>query len=251
MAAKSAAIRRDFATHHLSAGENREELLANFLSSHLPTRYGVSTGLVFAHNGVFSRQADLLIVDHQNNSPLHSSSPNKLWPVEAVYALIEVKTHLQPQDIADAIEKGRRFKQLMRGYAAPVNNPEALFLIWSYEAPSSDTAKDNYFEALRTVPRRERPDLLVVPNRFVARSGGCSELAHLGSPGGFFREQLVKQHGADLDSLIPEPAEMWESGENSLIVWYLWVMSWLQFAGPRFSDLLAYAPADMSIGRKF
>ncbi len=33
---KSAAIRRDFASHRLSAGENREDLVADFLENHLP-----------------------------------------------------------------------------------------------------------------------------------------------------------------------------------------------------------------------
>ena len=36
MASKSAAIRRDFARHRPSAGDNREDLVEHFLKGHLP-----------------------------------------------------------------------------------------------------------------------------------------------------------------------------------------------------------------------
>ncbi|WP_414708831.1 DUF6602 domain-containing protein [Roseateles sp.] len=92
MRAKSSSIRRDFASHRLSAGENREDLVAAFLSDHLPQRFGVGSGMVISHEGLFSNQADLVVVDALNNSPLYGTSRNQLWPVEAVYSLLEVKT---------------------------------------------------------------------------------------------------------------------------------------------------------------
>ena len=110
MRAQSLAMRRDFATHRPSAGANREDLVESFLSQHLPKKFGVSTGLVISSEGVFSNQADLLVVDDQNNAPLYGTARNKLWPVEAISAFIEVKTSLGPAEIADAIAKARRFK---------------------------------------------------------------------------------------------------------------------------------------------
>ena len=56
---KSAAIRRDFARHRPSGGDNREDLVKRFLTDHLPKRFGFSTGLVISHDGMFSNQADL------------------------------------------------------------------------------------------------------------------------------------------------------------------------------------------------
>ena len=84
---KSTTIRRDFATHRPTAGTHREDLVAAFLRTHLPKRFGITTGLVISPDGEFSNQADLLIVDHMNNAPLHGGSSAELWPVEAVYAL--------------------------------------------------------------------------------------------------------------------------------------------------------------------
>src|SRR3954469_22786619 len=88
----SASIRRDFATHRATAGANREGVLATFLREHLPPAFSVESGLLIAKDGQFSNQADLLVIDAQHNSPLYSSSPQRLWLVESAYALIEVKT---------------------------------------------------------------------------------------------------------------------------------------------------------------
>ena len=40
--------------------------------------------MVISHDGVFPNQADLVVVDEQNNAPLYAATHNKLWPVEAV-----------------------------------------------------------------------------------------------------------------------------------------------------------------------
>jgi hypothetical protein len=116
MRLKSAAIRRGFGSHRPSAGQNREDLVGEFLVQHLPRKFGVSTGIVISHEGEFSNQADLVVVDEQNNAPLYGGARNKLWPIEAVYALLEIKTALTPSELADAIGKGRRFKRLPRRF---------------------------------------------------------------------------------------------------------------------------------------
>jgi hypothetical protein len=249
MAAKSAAIRRDFATHRLSAGENREDVVAKFLVDHLPKRFGVSSGLMFSHEGVFSNQADLVVVDEQNNAPLYASVRNKLWPVEAVHALIEVKTGFSPSDISDAVDKGRRFKRMERRFCAPVALAD-LFIIWAFDSPAPETVKANLLAALVDVPRAEQPDLIVVPDRLVATSGSYLEVARLGQAGSPYRIQLQEQHGSDLRFLIPEAVEVHDAGENALLAWYIWFDSWLRRAGPRLTDPLLYLPSGMAVGRK-
>lgn len=72
--------------------------------------------MVISHDGAFSNQADLVVVDALNNSPLYGTARNQLWPVEAVYSLIEVKTTLSPGELRDAIAKGRKFKSLPRRF---------------------------------------------------------------------------------------------------------------------------------------
>jgi len=253
MRAKSAAIRRDFATHRLSAGENREDLVEKFLTNHLPRKFGVSSGMVFSHDGIFSHQADLVVVDAFNNSPLYATSNNSLWPVEAVYALVEVKTNLNPADLKDSVVKGRKFKTLQRRYCTAGQDPritDSLFVIWGFDCPSSSTFKENLLAALSDVPRKEQPDLIVVPDRIVARSGTYLELSRLGQPNSPHRVQLQAQYGAKLEeTLLPEPAEVWNLGENSLLAWYVWFDSWLRQAGSRLTNLADYLPPAQIFGR--
>ena len=252
MRAKSAAIRRDFASHRLSAGENREDLVDEFLTNHLPCKFGVSSGMVISHDGVFSNQADLVVVDQQNNAPLYAATRNKLWPVEAVYALVELKTTLRPSDLADAIAKGRKFKTLKRRFCEAgqaQRMTDSLFVIWAFDSAASITVKANLFAALAGVPRSEQPDLIVVPDRLVARAGSYIEVSRLGQPNSLYRAQLHAQHGPDLEALMPDPAEVGDLGENALLAWYVWFDSWLRQAGSRLTDPVAYLPPNEVFGR--
>ena len=253
MRAKSAAIRRDFASHRLSAGENRQDLVERFLVEHLPKRFGVSTGLVISHDGLFSNQADLVVVDDQNNAPLYAEARNKLWPVEAVYALIEVKTSLTPSDLSDAIAKGRRFKALKRNFCqggALQQNADSLFVVWAFDSPSPSVFKTNVLRALTGVPRPEQPDFFVVPDRLVARSGGYLELSKLGQPGSPHRRELEGRYGGNLVSLLPDAAEVDDLGENSLLSWYVWFDSWLRQSSSRLTDPLKYLPPGQVFGQR-
>lgn len=178
MSRKSAALRRDYAQHRPSAGVNREDLVANFLRSHLPDRFGVSTGLIISHDGIFSNEADLVVFDKPNNSPLYPDVQKKLWPVEALYALIEVKTQLNPRDLTDAISKCRKFKKLQRRFCQvrdSQNITDSLAVLWSFDSSSPETLKTNLTTALEKIPLVERPDFVVVPGKLVTKSGSYLE----------------------------------------------------------------------------
>lgn len=250
---KSDVIRRDFARHRPSAGDNREDLVEKFLIDHLPKRLGTSTGLVISHDGEFSSQADLLVVDNQNNVPFHPQSPKKVWPIEAVYALIEVKTHLNPSDLVDAVSKGRKFKRLPRQYCdtgTPPRIKESLFVIWSFDSPSPKTFKKNLIETIDNVPCDEQPDLIIVPDRLVAKSGSYQKLSKVEQPGSPLRQDLQSQGNDDPSSFLVDPMEIYALGENSLFAWYIWFDSWLRQAGPRFVDPINYIPPNKIFGTK-
>lgn len=252
MRSKSAAIRRDFASHRPSAGDNREDLVAKFLVDHLPRKFGVSTGMVISHDGAFSNQADLVVVDAMNNSPLYAASRNQLWPAEAVYALVEVKTNLSPSEIGDAVEKCRKFKRLPRRFCEAGQGQriaDSLFVIWGFDCPLPPTLKQNVLAALSGVPRSEQPDLIVVPDRIVARAGTYLELSKLGQPDSQHRAQLHALHGPSLDAFLPEPAEVGDLGENALLAWYVWFDSWLRQAGSRLTNPVVYLPPEQVFGR--
>ena len=250
---KSTSIRRDFATHRISAGTNREEIVAAFLREHLPQRFGVGTGLIISHNGVFSREADLIIYDRPNNSPLYPSIQKKLWPVEGIYALLEIKTQLTPRDLQDAIDKVRKFKSLERKFRitnVPQHISDSLAIIWSFDAPDPQTLKGNLHTACSSVPVSERPDFVVVPDSIVAKSGRYLELSKLGQENSTYRRNLQEQYGPDLSVLLPEIVEMDDLGENALVAWYIWFDSWLRQAGHRVGDLSNYLTNEYVFGKR-
>jgi hypothetical protein len=250
---KSQAIRRDFATHRPSAGQNREAIIADLLRQYLPKACGIDTGLITSYNGQFSNQADLLIVDQTWNSPFYPTSPNRIWLVESIYAPVEVKTSLAPSDIADCVSKCRRFKMLPRNFSEAPMPPgirDSLFIIWSYECPSAEVLKSNLSDALVEVPVSEQPDFVVVPSRLVGTAGSYRELASIGQLGSSHRQALIKQYGPNLAGFLREAVEIDEVGENALFVWLLWMLSWLKRVGPRNSELMSYLPQDKQWGRR-
>ena len=252
MRRRSEAIRRDFAMHRGAAGDRREDLVINFLKEHLPKSFAVRCGFAISSEGRVSNQADVLVVDEANNAPLHPNSSHELWPVEAIYALIEVKTRLSPDDLQDAVKKCRRFKQLKRQFLADGNQKiqDSLFVIWSFDGAASATIRSHLVDAVRDLPTQERPDLVVDLAGFAAQCGGYLETAKLGQPNSEHRRQLMEQHGTDLSGLIPDPIDAFDLGANSLLVWYVWFDSWLRHAGARRCDPLTYLPPGHSFGQR-
>ena len=252
MKTRSAAIRRDFATHRPSGGAHREHLIGTFLRDHLPPAFGVETGLVVSHNGQFSNQADLVITDAQRVAGLHRSSGSPILFVEGVHALVEIKTQLTPSELHDSVGKCQRFKALPRRFLKgqfPQRSEESLFVIWAYESASPETCAQTIRDELKPVPFKERPDLIVVPGGIVARSGAFLEVATLGQEGSAYRADLIAKHGTDVSHLLGDGVAIADFGDNSLFVFYLWLDSWLRQVGPRQPDLMTYLPPTASFGR--
>ena len=74
-------------------GRNDEHRLINFLKQVLPQRFGIGTGFVVSSElqTESSNQNDIIISDEFYNSPLHRELVAQVYPIETVYATIEVK----------------------------------------------------------------------------------------------------------------------------------------------------------------
>lgn len=97
--------------HAGDKGDNREEVIREFLTEHLPTRYGVAKGEVITKSGDHSHAADIIIYDRVT-CPLLYSGKTKLIPIEGVYGIIEVKSALSKTELVDCIKKIEAFKKL-------------------------------------------------------------------------------------------------------------------------------------------
>lgn len=248
---KSNKIKDYFATHKPSAGANREGLVANFLEEYLPKKFSISSGLILSSEGCFSNQADIIVADHMSNAPLFGENNEKLWLVESVYSLIEVKTQLTPTTIKDSFEKCRKFKRLKRNYAADFgrqNIKESLFVLWSFNAPTPQKAKENIEAELKNIPREEQPDFIIVPGSILVAGGHYYELVTLGQPSTALYSQKLAQFGGNIDAALGKGHTFNILGENSLLAWLTWFSSWLHAAGERRAPLNEYVPKELIWG---
>jgi hypothetical protein len=97
--------------HMGDRGENREAVLREFLSEHLPNRFGVAKGEVVTRSGRQSHSADIIIFDAAY-APVLYAGDTLIVPIEAVYGIIEVKSKLSKAEFRDASQKVQAFKQL-------------------------------------------------------------------------------------------------------------------------------------------
>jgi hypothetical protein len=96
--------------HEGLKGSENEQALADVLRNFLPQKYGLEVNaLVIDRNGVVSRQCDIVIFDDVQFPKYF----RKVFPVEIVYAVIEVKTELSKQQVDSAKTNESSLRSLM------------------------------------------------------------------------------------------------------------------------------------------
>jgi hypothetical protein len=91
-------------------GDDVEAAFRLFLRGHLPPKFRVGHGEVIDTKGRRSLQTDVIVADEEQPFPIDDNP--QLLIIEGVAAGAEVKANLTTKDLADAINKGRRFKEL-------------------------------------------------------------------------------------------------------------------------------------------
>lgn len=243
---RSAAMRRDYSHHNPSAGANREDIVKEFLTEHLPAKFGVKTGFACSLDGGLSNEPDLLIVDVNNNAPFYGGMNKEIWPIEAIYAMIEVKTKLTPDRLKDAINKGVRFKKLRRDFFEPhyAPNPlkESLVIVWAFESADFQHAKTTVLEQMRQIPIHHRPDIIIVVGKFIMVSGELGRLCAALEPDSEELMVLDEQEGRQRNS--GRMLYAMRESPHVLLTFLCWLHTWLVAVGPRIADLSAYAEAE-------
>ena len=88
---------RQTISHAGEKGRALESEISALIRSFLPAEYGISTGFIVYHadNGVnLSSQLDLIIYDALRSGPIARLGSCEVFPLEAVYAYVEVKASL-------------------------------------------------------------------------------------------------------------------------------------------------------------
>jgi hypothetical protein len=145
---------RGFA-HSGIKGEERAEALAAFLKARLPPAFGIATGEVIDRNDRRTGQLDLIIYDQTVTQPVHGGRKNELYPCEAVYAAIEVKSILKLGEIETCVKAARRLRNLApfgkefvdsrtMGTHADGEDPRCMYIIFAF---ASDLGQADWLEA--------------------------------------------------------------------------------------------------------
>lgn len=145
-------------THYGERGRNDEELLREFLRKILPRIFTIGTGFIVSSNREKkqSAQTDIIIHDQFWNSPLYKELAAEVYPVETVYATIEVKSLLakapkgkeRKSDLDRALESIAQVRDLAKDkkYVQYVGRPK------SNDQPDKLVAHPAYFSI--TLPPR-------------------------------------------------------------------------------------------------
>jgi hypothetical protein len=158
-------------------GRAREEVLRQYLVETVPEGFTVATGFVIDCHGTQSRQQDLIVV-RRDYHPRFQVGGAQFFPVEAVAAVIEVKSLLDSRTLREAIVNAQSVKVLDRtggGHNYIVNGgiggsrgPDVRadyddhqilsMIVAARSAISVDAAYVTLAEALRHEPRRTWPN---------------------------------------------------------------------------------------------
>ncbi len=159
--------------HHGEKGRENELSLTRLMTSLLPRSVGVGSGLLIDAAGNSSRQLDLLIQDVINQPALLAQTTQVLYPVEGVHLAVEVKTTLDPEELADCRLKQQSVAALQPSGSA--ERPAFAVLAYSMQGTPRTMARKTL-----DIPETERPDLLCVlspgllaaANQVVPNQGG-------------------------------------------------------------------------------
>lgn len=132
-------------THPGLKGEGNEAAIRNLISKFIPKKYGVGSGIIIDKNGAHSNQCDIIIFDNQIYPEILSFTSTHIYPVDFVYAVIEVKTTLDSKSSKEAIDNIKSVRKLdiikktwAQFYSideSDQNNKKLLFSNLTSEAP--------------------------------------------------------------------------------------------------------------------
>src|SRR5258706_11874105 len=103
----------------VAKGAANELQWRELLAKYLPVRYSVTEGFVLDCTGKISDQLDIIIYDRQYSPLLFDEDGTRYVPAESVYAVFEVKAHIDAGNLAYAGKKAASVRRLRRT-SAPI-----------------------------------------------------------------------------------------------------------------------------------
>ena len=100
--------------HMGERGRLLEDVFRDVLRRMLPGRFAIGSGIMINSEGATSSQTDIIIYDTQFNSQILTEYSGVLFPIECVYAAIEVKETLKANDIRKIVADINKIRDLSK-----------------------------------------------------------------------------------------------------------------------------------------
>ena len=102
--------------HPGGVGDAREDIIREYLTEVLPPRFSVDKGKIFDSRGLLSKEFDAVISERDEAVPLMTLAGRQMIPVESVYGVIEVKSHLNQGAYTKFVEAVVELDEMLRFY---------------------------------------------------------------------------------------------------------------------------------------
>jgi len=161
--------------HHGNRGSYREDSLKNFLTNgKLPDIFGIASGEIISQYSQVSKQMDAIIYDKSKSIIFESSESTKIFPIESVLGIIEVKSQLSKAKLIEGLENIKSLKTLhapqliTKNYGDRVrigyynNPPFGVIFAYSLSNNSLESLKNNLKEWCESNPPEVWPNFICI-----------------------------------------------------------------------------------------
>ena len=191
--------------HNGIRGDERAAAVKNFLTSHLPTAFGLAKGEAIDYQDRRTGQLDLFIFDKAGCSPLSIQTENVLIPCEGLYVVIEVKSVLSQKELNTCYAAAAKVRALhpfkkqfistrTGGGGAEDGGSRCLYLVFAYTTNlSADDWVTKEFDRVQVAAEEAKSsngvvDLIVVLDRGLINPGKAVGKSIGDEPIGIFME---------------------------------------------------------------
>src|SRR5258706_7212715 len=152
----------------VAKGAANELQWREMLAKYLRERYSVTEGFVLDCAGKISDQLDIIIYDRQYSPLLFDEDGTRYVPAESVYAVFEVKAHIDAGNLAYAGKKAASVRRLRRtsapiphagGRFKPKEPPRIVAGVLSLDTRLSPRHDRAFWAAFSTLKPEQRLDL--------------------------------------------------------------------------------------------
>lgn len=255
IAAESKMLQIFYKRHRGKLGEGREILLQRFLSNYLPKRFGVGSGFALFSETDISTEQDIIIYDALNNPVFFSEFHSAIFPSSAIQALIEVKSSLDKPELKKTIQKTSLVKQELR--KAPsisvLESPrlmEPLVCLFAYSGSELPKIKETLISLQHDITETDRLDFICILNQGVISSGTYFNVSKFGEPNSPHARRMTPKTRNEILTKYPDKVMAYRLGENSLLVLYHWLLSYIIRRPVIIPDIIRYAPQDYIWGEE-